>query len=87
MNVIPLLGILLVVTSFSTKLPGASKWAAATLVVIVVQLLLAIVAFGTPVVGGLHGLNAFVVLTPCADRCCRRSRATSMSTTCPSRRS
>lgn len=62
MMVIPLLGLVLFVLSFFTRAPGATKWAGLTLLAVVVQVVLAFVAFGVPVVGALHGLNAFVLL-------------------------
>jgi len=63
MMVMPLLGLLLLVTSFFTKLPGASRWGGAVFAAIIVQIALAFVAFGAPVVGALHGMNALVVFT------------------------
>lgn len=62
MMVMPLLGLLLLIVSAFAKLPGGAKWAAFTFVAIVVQVVLAFVAFAAPVVGILHGLNAFIVL-------------------------
>lgn len=62
MMVMPLLGLALLIVSFFAKLPGGVKWAGFTFLAIVVQVVLAFVAFGVPVVGALHGLNAFVVL-------------------------
>ncbi len=62
MMVMPLLGLLLLVVSAFAKIPGGAKWAGLTFLAIVVQVVLAFVAFGVPVVGALHGLNAFVVL-------------------------
>lgn len=63
MMVMPALGLLLLLTSFLTKLPGASKWGGAVFAAIVVQIMLAFVAFGAPIVGALHGMNALVVFT------------------------
>ncbi len=54
--------IALLVTSFFTRVQGASKRAGLVALSIVVQVALAIVAFGLPAVGALHGLNAMVVL-------------------------
>jgi hypothetical protein len=62
MMVMPLLGLLLLIVSPFAKIPGGAKWAGLTLLAIVVQVMLAFVAFGVPLVGVLHGLNAFVVL-------------------------
>lgn len=60
-NVMPVLGLLLLLTSFFTKVKGASKWAAFVLLAIVLQVVMAIISFSTPVVGLLHGANAFVI--------------------------
>jgi hypothetical protein len=58
---IPLVALILLVVSFFAKIPGGVKWAAIVLLVVVIQVALAFVAFGAPVVGALHGLNAFVL--------------------------
>lgn len=59
--VMPLLGLVFFVVSFFAKVSGGVKWAGFTFLAIVVQVALAFVAFGVPVIGVLHGLNAFVV--------------------------
>lgn len=61
MNVMPLLGLLLLVSSFFTKVKGTSKWAAFVLLAIVLQIVMAFISFSTPLVGLLHGVNAFVI--------------------------
>jgi heme A synthase len=61
MIVIPLLSIILLIVSFFARIPGGVKWALITFGVVVLQILLAILGFGAPVVGLLHGLNAFAV--------------------------
>lgn len=61
MNVIPLLGLVLLLVSFLTKVPGASKWAGYVFGSIVFQVVIAIMSFSTPVLGLLHGINAFVL--------------------------
>jgi len=55
---IPLVAIALLIVSFFARVPGGSKWAAFVLLDIVLQIVLAFTAFGAPVVGLLHGLNA-----------------------------
>jgi hypothetical protein len=62
MNVMPLLGLILLVVAFFAKIEGGVKWAAFVLLAIIVQVALAFTAFGVPAVGALHGINAFVVL-------------------------
>jgi hypothetical protein len=59
--VIPLLGLIMLVVSFFTKIPGASKWAGFVLLAIVVQVLLGMLGHGIPGLGALHGLNALVL--------------------------
>ena len=59
--IMPILGLLLFVFSFFAKFPGAVKLGGFTFLAIIVQVVLAFVAFGVPVVGALHGINAFVV--------------------------
>ena len=62
--VLPLLGLVLLGVSFAAarSVPGARKWAGITLGLIVLQVVLAFVAFGAPIVGALHGVNALLVL-------------------------
>jgi hypothetical protein len=64
MYIIPLLGLALLIVSFfaATSVPGARKWGGIVFGLIVLQVALAFVAFGAPVVGALHGINAFAVL-------------------------
>ena len=61
MAAIPLIGLILLVVSFLTKVPGASKWAGYVFLSIVFQVFIAIMSFSTPVLGFLHGINAFVL--------------------------
>jgi len=64
MYVIPLLGLVLLVVSFvaGRSVPGGRKWAGIVFGLIVLQVVLAFVSFGAPVVGALHGINALAVL-------------------------
>lgn len=59
--IIPLVAIVLLIISFFAKIPGGSKWAGYVLGDVVLQFLLAMIAFGVPAIGILHGLNAFVL--------------------------
>jgi hypothetical protein len=59
---IPLLGLILLIVSFFAKVPRGVPLAALVLLVIVVQYLLGtFAASGVPVLGMLHGLNAFIL--------------------------
>lgn len=63
MTVLPLLGLVFLIVAFLAKIPGGVKWAGFTLLAIVVQVLLAFVSFGVPIIGVLHGMNAFLVFS------------------------
>lgn len=75
MMVIPVLALALLVVSFFAKVAGGVKWAAVVLGVAVLQVLLAFVSFGAPLVGALHGVNALVLLGV-AERAASRARVT-----------
>jgi hypothetical protein len=81
-NLMPLLGLLLLITSFFTKVKGASKWAGFVLLAIVLQVVMAIVSFSVPAVGLLHGLNAFVIFG-LALVAARRAAATTTAAVAP----
>ena len=61
MMVIPLIALLLLIVSFFAHIPGGVKWAAITFGVALLQIVLAFVGYAAPVVGALHGINAFVL--------------------------
>ena len=62
-NVMPLLGLILLIVSFfaAKQVPGARKWAAIVFGLILLQVALALFAFSIPALGALHGLNALAV--------------------------
>lgn len=60
-NLMPLLGLILLIVSFFAKIPGGVKWAGFTLLAIIVQVVLGLISFSIGGLGALHGLNAFVV--------------------------
>jgi uncharacterized protein DUF6220 len=60
-SVIPLIALILLVVSFFARIPGGVKWAAITFGVVVLQVLLAFAGDAVPVIGLLHGINAFVL--------------------------
>jgi hypothetical protein len=61
MMVIPIIAILLLIVSFLAHIPGGVKWAAITLGLTLLQIVLAFLGFAAPVVGALHGINAFAL--------------------------
>jgi heme A synthase len=62
-SLIALLVIALLVVSFFTRAPGAVRWAAALFGLVLLQFALLFPAFAVgPTWGGLHGLNALLIL-------------------------
>ena len=59
---IPGIALLLVITSFFTKVRGAIKWAVIVLVLVVVQGQLGFLGHEIAAVGALHGLTALALL-------------------------
>jgi hypothetical protein len=60
--IIPIIVILLLIVSFFAKVPGGVRWALYVFGLVVLQFMLAFVAFSVPVIGALHGINAIVLL-------------------------
>ena len=62
-NIMPLLGLILLVVSFfaAKSVPGARKWGAIVFGLIILQVALALFAFSVPALGALHGINALAV--------------------------
>jgi hypothetical protein len=60
--IIPVIALLLLIVSFFAKVDGGVKWALYVVGLVVLQIALAFVSFGAPVLGLLHGLNAFALL-------------------------
>jgi len=81
--IMPLLALVLLIVSFFAKIPGGIKWAGFVVLAVVVQVALALVGFSAPVLGALHGINAFVVLGV-AEFAARRA-GTDAALTAPSR--
>jgi hypothetical protein len=61
MTVIPIIALLLLIVSFFAHIPGGVKWAAITFGVTVLQIVFAFLGLAAPVVGALHGINAFAL--------------------------
>jgi hypothetical protein len=60
-GVIPLLALLLLISSFFAKIPAGVKWAAIVLAFVVVQVALGLLGHSVSIAGGLHGLNALAL--------------------------
>ena len=74
-GVIPVLALLLLIVSFFAHVDRGIRWALYVVGVVVLQILLAAVAYSAPVVGLLHGLNAFA-LAAVASLAARRAAGT-----------
>ena len=61
--VIPVIALALLIIAFFARVPGGVKWAAIVLVSVVVQVIVAYAGYDAPVVGLIHGLNAFVLFS------------------------
>jgi hypothetical protein len=61
MMVIPIIALLLLVVSFFAHVAGGVKWALYVVGLVILQIALAFLSFGAPVLGLLHGLNAFAL--------------------------
>ncbi len=59
--VVALLAIILLIVSFFAKIPGGVKWASFVFLAVLFQWVIAIVSFGVPGLGFLHGANAIVI--------------------------
>jgi hypothetical protein len=59
--IVPLIALLLLISSFFAKIPGGVLWAGLVLLTVAVQVLLGIFGHGAPVLGMVHGAVAFVL--------------------------
>src|SRR5215207_3049718 len=76
--VVPLLALLLLISSFFAKIAGGVKWAGLVFGFVVVQVALGLLGHSVSIAGGLHGLNA-LALFAAALYTARRARAVSES--------
>ena len=60
---VPLIALLLLISAFFARIPGGVLWAGLVLLAVVVQVLLGVFSHGAPVLGMVHGIVAFVLLT------------------------
>jgi heme A synthase len=61
--VVPLLALLLVVSSFFARVPRGVRWALIVLGLVVVQVMLGFSAADVPALGAVHGTNALLLFT------------------------
>lgn len=62
MMVIPALALILLIVSFFVKAAGAVKFAAIVLLLVALQITLGLLGHGAPILGALHGINAFLIV-------------------------
>jgi hypothetical protein len=72
--VVPLIALLLLISSFFAKIPGGVLWAGLVVLAVAVQVLLGLFAHGAPELGMLHGAVA-IVLFACAVIAARKAVA------------
>lgn len=75
MMIIPLLALLLLITSFFAKIAGGTKWALLVLLLVVVQVALGLIGHSVVWLGPLHAINAFLLMGAAA-QAGRRARKT-----------
>jgi hypothetical protein len=78
MMIIPLVALLLLISSFFAKIPGGAKWAGLVLLLVIVQVNLGFLGTVIPAAGALHGLNALMLFSA-AVYTARRTRTVSVS--------
>ena len=79
--IIPAIALLLLISSFFTKVPGGVKWAGLVMLLVVVQVGLGLSADAAPALGALHGLNALMLFTAAIYAGVRVGRAAARSAT------
>jgi hypothetical protein len=60
---LPVLALALLIVAFFARVPGGVKWAAIVLASVIVQLVAGYGGYDAPILGLLHGLNAFVLFS------------------------
>ena len=78
--IVPLLVLVLLIVSFFTKLPGATKRAALLLGLVVLQVVLGIMSHSIPFAIVFHALNAFAIFSMAALTGYRTGSTASLST-------
>ncbi len=61
--VIPVVALLLLISSFFAKVPGGIKWAGLVVLLVIIQVNLGFAGHDIPALGGLHGLNALLLFS------------------------
>lgn len=83
MMVIPTIALLLLVSSFFAKIPGAVKGAALVVLLVAVQITLGLLGHQIPALGALHGLNALLLFSAAVHAALRGRRAAASATAQP----
>jgi hypothetical protein len=77
--------ILRLAVSFFARIEGGVRWAVIVFLVVLLQWVLAAVAYSAPAVGALHGINAFVMFGVAMMAAQRAKAATTAEAPSPSR--
>lgn len=83
MMIIPAIALIFFIVSFFAKVPGGVKWAGFVLLAVILQVALALISFGAPAVGALHGINALVVAGLAGAAASRAAQSTPTQTSEP----
>ncbi|MFI7027772.1 hypothetical protein ACIBK1_03575 [Microbispora rosea] len=83
MMVIPTIALLLLVSSFFAKIPGAVKGAALVVLLVAVQVTLGLLGHQITALGALHGLNALLLFGAAVHAALRGRRAATGATAQP----
>ena len=75
--IVPLIALLLLISSFFARIPGGVLWAGLVFLAVVVQVLLGTFASGIPGLGILHGIGALALFTVAVIAARRAEAATS----------
>ncbi|MEU6424347.1 hypothetical protein ABZ860_00505 [Microbispora sp. NPDC046973] len=83
MMVIPVIALLLLISSFFAKVPGAVKGAALVVLLVAVQVSLGLLGHEIPALGALHGLNALLLFSAAVHAALRGRGAAAIATAQP----
>ncbi|GLX10565.1 hypothetical protein [Microbispora sp. NBRC 16548] len=83
MMVIPVIALLLLISSFFAKVPGAVKGAVLVILLVAVQVSLGLLGHEIPALGALHGLNALLLFSAAVHAALRGRRAAAGATAQP----
>jgi heme A synthase len=75
MMIIPIVALLLLISSFFAKVPRGALWALGVLMLVVLQITLGLAGHSVPFMGALHGVNALLLFSTALWTAMRVSRS------------